>query len=294
MSYPASFSAQIFSLSWACSSWTKATLLIHNQLVFFRRELFSEEEKRLVAFYHLIIAYSALRWSRWKRPELASTNIQVILPFLMMFTLLGTLVDEAVHFFLIRHFAHLRLGIVLTGKPAPDGMTDADCAICYGTRMISKSADDDPLESYCAVPHHVFHRQCLKAWWLAGYFSRYRVTVADHTLTLGNEWIGDELLGGSSVNGSRCSCPTCRQPLVYRVVNTWEEATRDKAQGQAWHVVARRRASHLLREAQKLVKWQNVLLRGSLTVGYGMLIYGAILARIYLLRRQIWRRSVKA
>ncbi|KAK9761387.1 hypothetical protein K7432_013757 [Basidiobolus ranarum] len=254
------WSLRIVSVALACSSWAKASVLQHHGY-FFRRQLLTEDEKRIFTFYHLTLAYGVLRWMRHKLRKLPKPPLSLIrqgkishtmIPSLTALTCSAVVFDELIHLLLLNTICRRRSKITLIGRPAPPGTTDADCCICYGAGIRDQrnaweptsetensviSSDDtsfvsNELYNFCKVAQHVAHRPCIKVWWESG--------PGDRT------------------------CPYCRQPLMVEIVESnYRESN--------WNVIV----SRWVDEMWYLWDWRSMIFRGLLTAGCVVSLCGA-------------------
>jgi len=151
----------------------------------FRKRL-AEDEKKIVACWHMLIVYALLRWLKFKSlpsPHAISLPPLVALISELFWCYLPTcFIEESIHFFLLRHFMHIRnsMCLIIKGRPVLNGIKDDDCCVCYGVGIgngpsYHSDQDDDPdkdtlgvIENYCNVSHHVAHRNCMLRWYTMG------------------------------------------------------------------------------------------------------------------------------
>ncbi|CAG8757831.1 11327_t:CDS:2, partial [Dentiscutata erythropus] len=134
----------------------------------FRKRL-AEDEKKIMACWYMLSLFSP---RNTPLPPLTA-----LIPKLFWIYFPTLFIEEFMHFFLLRHFVHIRNSTCFTirGCPAPEGTKDEDCCVCYGVGVGSSATsfyseqdndeivDEDSLgilENYCKVPHHVAHRPC--------------------------------------------------------------------------------------------------------------------------------------
>ncbi|RIB15293.1 hypothetical protein C2G38_1590035 [Gigaspora rosea] len=194
------------------------------------------------------------------------------------------------HFFLLRHFFHIRNSTCFTirGCPAPEGTKDEDCCVCYGVGVGSSATsfysdqdndeivDEDSLgilENYCKVPHHVAHRPCMFRWYTTG------LTGISRTLTGQNL---NSRLTQIKLLRPMPTCPSCRGKLRVDILQKdlleKEEIIGKWSNTNKWLV----KLGSLVREWRNIMNWQCIMARSGITITY-------ILIALMILK---WRESI--
>ncbi|CAG8434381.1 1975_t:CDS:2 [Ambispora gerdemannii] len=217
----------VIAISWALSSWTKAYLIMHNARggapLLFRKRL-ADDEKKFIAFTHMM-----------RLPSPQTTRLPSLFKFIPnLFSLYfpALVVEEFLHFFLLRHFVHIRntSSFTIRGRPPPPESKDDDCfclGVGIGTHTTTDMEEDEfgdesclgELESYCNIPHHVAHKPCMFRW-----------------LTMGlPRGIPTFNMPPSQMQSSRPApvCPKCRGNLAVEII-TKDSLVGDERQFGGW------------------------------------------------------------
>ncbi|KAI8909332.1 hypothetical protein DFJ77DRAFT_118322 [Powellomyces hirtus] len=192
-------------LGWACASWSKSSLLIQGRGSGIASHG-SDRERQVLATWHLAVAYT-LVWT-WpptgrKKPATSAGPASAILvppaplptpagkaaPWTRIgaamagMTLVALLVDELAYLVL----AHTILGpvvVTIRGESAPPpGTQTDDCMICLGVGLGDADAESPtdttghepppaPLESFCKIPTHVAHVDCMMKLYMMKRYGR--------------------------------------------------------------------------------------------------------------------------
>ncbi|CAG8719375.1 14126_t:CDS:2 [Gigaspora rosea] len=272
---PSDYAKFIVFISWACSSWTKAYLVLYNARggspLIFRMRL-GEDEKKIMACWYMLIVYALLRWLKYK--SLFSPRntplppLTTLIPKLFWIYFPTLFIEEFMHFFLLRHFFHIRNSTCFTirGCPAPEGTKDEDCCVCYGVGV-------GILENYCKVPHHVAHRPCMFRWYTTG------LTGISRTLTGQNL---NSRLTQIKLLRPMPTCPSCRGKLRVDILQKdlleKEEIIGKWSNTNKWLV----KLGSLVREWRNIMNWQCIMARSGITITY-------ILIALMILK---WRESI--
>lgn len=198
------------------------------------------------------------------------------------------LLEEFIHFLLLRHFVMMRGGhrITIRGLPPPKGAKDDDCCVCYGVGLGDYGNDDDDnslwntqgygqeqlnyqnnthelgvLECFCKVSHHVAHRPCMFRWFTTGGV-RSRVLLQ----------LGNGLLNTGMIVSPVPTCPSCRGDLVFEIADRDElDAAEDS------NIVGfRKRVLKIWKEWNKVMDIRWVIARFGITILYSLIVWSVM------------------
>ncbi|TPX51404.1 hypothetical protein SeMB42_g00449 [Synchytrium endobioticum] len=191
-SCPRALSYQVSGLSLVCSSWSKASLILQRRLPITTRREIHENDRRLIASYHILVAYGALRMIRQQvrrsksRPApIASLTSPSFLSHLLLVHVVSMLLDEIAHLCLTSLLLASSI-VSLRGRPVSQKQSSDDCCICLGAEMDADIDDANTLANFCKYENHVAHIGCMAQWYRAAW--------------------------------SRKKCPVCRSDLIVEVI----------------------------------------------------------------------------
>ncbi|RHZ82864.1 hypothetical protein Glove_103g238 [Diversispora epigaea] len=293
----------VIAISWACSSWTKASLVFYNARgapLTFRKRL-NEDEKKMVACCHMMIVYALLRWMKHKSlPSPHNTTLPPFLKFIpnLLLLYIPTLFfEEFIHFLLLRHFVNIRnsLSFTIRGRPAPETANDEDCCVCYGvgigTKVTSFYSDQDEnneifdendlgiLENYCKFPHHVAHRPCMFRWYTMGIT---RSLALQHLR-----------LSQIRLLRIKPTCPSCRGKLILEIL---QKDLLEKEEKKKKPIEKRRWLSKfkiLIKEWRNVMNWKWIIARSEVTLIFILIVWRILKWRETIMQRKqtILRKS---
>ncbi|CAG8550611.1 9160_t:CDS:2 [Ambispora leptoticha] len=242
----------------------------------FRKRL-ADDEKKFIAFTHMMIVYVLLRWLNAKRlPSPQTTRLPSLFKFIPnLFSLYfpALVVEEFLHFFLLRYFVHIRNmnSFTIRGRPPPPESKDDDCCVCMGvgigthtTTFFTDIEEDEfadesclgALENYCNIPHHVAHRPCMFRWFTTG-LARVSGPILDFNQQL---------------NQMRPApvCPKCRGSLAVEIITKDSLVDDDNWRNRTtWNS----RINSLIRDWRKVMNWRWIFARSELTIAYILIVW---------------------
>ncbi|GBB89558.1 hypothetical protein RclHR1_16290004 [Rhizophagus clarus] len=260
----------IIAIAWACSSWTKAYLLLYKANVggaplIFRKRL-SEGEKKIVACCHMLIVYALLRWLKIK--SLPSPHVTSLPPFVALITELfwcylpTCFIEEFGHFLLLRHFMHIRNStcLIIKGRRVLDDTKDDDCCVCYGVGIGNYCSDDfnmdslGVIENYCKVPHHVAHRECMFKW----------LGITGVTSRLG--WQNSNLRLRPIP-----TCPICRGEIIFEAIQKKKEEVIEGTWKNKNNLS--QKIGALVKDWRNVMDWRWIIVRVEVTTIYILMVW---------------------
>ncbi|KAI9597156.1 hypothetical protein BDF19DRAFT_436017 [Syncephalis fuscata] len=137
-------SIRVAALAWSFSAWAKVSLLDRRQQIWIPVR-FSDQERRYLSSYYLLVAVVILRVIRpnlprfpifFKRQHIWRTSLLLALVIV---------VDEWIHWTINRRFERERRRWVCVGRPAPIERTDDDCMICQGVATATNTENRNAL-----------------------------------------------------------------------------------------------------------------------------------------------------